>query len=276
MDDINDFLIDRKTEERFARLMKGALKKNRYTAEKRSKDYYMVSDGRDTVGVDISREKYSFAKNRDPACVEKLMERIRREFYILSRLVSFTNGQEFIRYTIMRSEEVGRDMIAEDFIGGLKKVICYTGDDVKARHIGEEYTKKWDVPREVLFSVADRNMCRLLRKTAFSESVLRDGSQAIRCLDFKAEGSDFTVALMMCADFRSYISAHLSPKFLVAVPSKDTIIVMSEVTNDVLERLGAVIVSEFRFASRPLTTDIFLYTAAGVEIAGHFSEVMGE
>lgn len=276
MEDINEFLIDRKTEDRFNRLFRNALKKNKYTARKCSKDYYIVSDGADSLGFDISQEKYSFAKSRDQECVESLLERIAREFYILSRLVSFTNGQEFIRYTIMRGEEIGRDMIAEDFIGDLKKVICYTGDDVKARHIGEEYIKKWDVPREVLFSVADRNMCRLLRKTAFTESVMSDGSQSISCLDFKAEGSDFTVALMMCADFRSYISAHLSPKFLVAVPSKDTIIVMSEVTNDVLERLGTAIVGEFRFASRPLTTDIFLYSSAGVEVAGHFSEVMGE
>ncbi len=273
MEDINEFLIDKKTEERFNRLFRSALKKNRYTAQKRSKDYYTVSDGTDSLGFDISEEKYSYAKSRDPEWADRLLERIAREFYILSRLVSFTNGQEFIRYTIMREEEIGRDMIAEDFMGGLKKVICYTGDDVKARPVGEDYIKKWDVPKEVLFSVADRNMCRLLRKTAFTESVMSDGSQEIRCLDFKAEGSDFTVALMMCADFRSYISARLSPKFLVAVPSKDTIIVMSEVTNDVLERLGTAIVGEFRFASRPLTTDIFLYSSAGVEVAGHFSEV---
>ncbi|MCM1577688.1 MAG: hypothetical protein NC078_02660 [Ruminococcus sp.] len=275
MEDINEFLIDKRTEDRFNRLFAGALKKNKYTAQKRSKDYYTVSDGAESLGFDISEEKFNYAKSRDPEWVQRLLERVTREFYILSRLVSFTNGQEFIRYTIMRGEEVGRDMIAEDFMGGLKKVVCYTGDDVKARHIGEEYIKKWDVPKEVLFSVADRNMCRLLRKTAFTESVMSDGSRSVRCLDFKAEGNDFTVALMMCADFRSYISARLSPKFLVAVPSKDTIIVMSEVTNDVVERLGTAIVSEFRFASRPLTTDIFLYSSAGVEVAGHFAETDG-
>lgn len=276
MDDLSELLIDAKTDEKFNRLFRNTLKKNRLSVEKRgSRDYYIITDGRESLGFDVSSEKYEYAKNRSADAADRLVERIKRDFGILTRLVSFTNGQEFLRYTIMRSEEIGKNMISDDFMGNLKKVMCYTGDNVNARILDDSYMKKWDVPKEVLFSVADRNMCRLLKKTEFAESSINVGS-GIRCLDFKAEGNDFTVALMMCADFRDYISEKLSHRFLVAAPSKDTIIVLSEVTNDVLEHLGTAIVSEYRWASRPLTTDIFLYTSAGVEIAGHFSEIEAE
>lgn len=272
MDELRDLLIDPKTDEKFNRLFRSSLKKNKLTVKSRgSRDYYIVTDGNESLGFDISAEKYDYAKNRSNSACEKLMERVNRDFYILSRLVSFTNGQEFLRYTIMRSEEIGPDMICDDFMGCLKKVICFTGDNVHARILSESYMKRWDVPKEVLFSVADRNMCRLLRKAEYTESSLNAGN-AIRCLDFKAEGNDFTVALMMCSDFRDYISEHLSSRFLAAVPSKDTMLVLSEVTNDVLERLGTAIVSEYRWASRPLTTDIFHFSSAGIAIAGHFAE----
>lgn len=273
MNDLSEVLVDPRSDEKFNRLFRNTLKKNHLAVEKRSsRDYYIITDGKDSLGFDISAEKYDFVKNRSAAAAGRLVEKVKRDFNILERLVSFTNGQEFLRYTVMRGEEIGRGMISENFMGNINKVVCYTADDVSCRILDESYMKKWDVPREVLFSVADRNMCRLLKKTEYAESVINAGEE-IRCLDFKAEGSDLTVALMMCADFRDYISSLLSPKFLVAAPSKDSLIVLSEVTNNVLERLGSAIVGEYRWASKPLTTDIFLYTSQGVQTAGHFSEV---
>ncbi len=276
MDDLSKLLVDPKSEEKFNRLFRNQLKKSRLLVEKRaSRDYYIVTDGKDSLGFDVSAEKYDFVRSKSPEAADRLIERIKRDFYIHERMVSFTNGQEFLRYTVMRSEEIGRGMIADSFIGNLRKVVCYTGDNVHSRILDEGYMKKWDVPKEVLFSVADRNMCRLLTKTEFSESMINSGS-GIRCLDFKAEGNDFIVALMMCSGFREYISQRLTPRFLAAVPSKDTLLVLSEITNDVLERLGTAIVSEYRFASRPLTTDILHFSSSGVEIAGHFSEIETE
>lgn len=273
MDDLSEFLIDKKTEEKFRRIFKVVLKRNRLSIIKFINDYYTVSNGTDQLDFDVSAEKYSFAKTRDTAIAEKLCERINYEFHILSRLVSFTNGQEFLRYTIMRSEEISDGMICEDFMGNLKKVMCFTADNFKARILDISYMKKWDVPKEVLFSVADRNMCRMLGKAEYSERAI-DEAGKIRCLEFKAEGSDFAAALIMCADFRDFVSTRLSPRFLAAVPSKDSVMVLSEVTNDILERLGTAIVGEYRWASRPLTTDVFLYTSFGTEIAGHFSETL--
>ncbi|MBP1547729.1 MAG: hypothetical protein J6A37_14180 [Oscillospiraceae bacterium] len=275
MDELSELLIDNRTDEKFNRLFRNALKKNKFSVEKRgSRDYYTVTDGSASLGFDVSAEKYEFARSRSSASVTELIERVKRDFYILERMVSFTNGQEFIRFTVMREEEIGKGMISDSFMGSLKRVICYTGDNIRSRPLPEEYMKKWDVPKEVLFSVADRNMCRLLKNAEYTESPL-DSTGAIRCLDFKAEGSDFTVALMMCSDFRNHISRVLGHRFLVAAPSKDTMLALSEVTNDVVERLGTAIVGEYRFATRPLTTDVFHFSSSGVKIAGHFSEVDG-
>ena len=108
------------------------------------------------------------------------------------------------------------------------------------------------VPKEVLFSVADRNMCRMLAKAEYTEKKISCGID-INCLDFKAEGNDFTVALMMCSDFREFISSKIGSRFLAAAPSKNTLLVLSEVTNDVLERLGTAIHCRPFFGNRRIT-----------------------
>lgn len=275
MDDLSELLIDSRTDERFNRLFRSVLKKNKLSVTKRgSKDYYIITDGEETLGFDISAEKYTFAVTKDPETADRLVERIIKDFGILTRLVSFTNGQEFLRFTLMRSEEIGKNMIAEPFIGNLKKVMCYTGDNITARILDVSYMKKWDVPREVMFSVADRNMCRLLRKTDYSEGAVK--SADAKYLDFKAEGNDFTAALIMCSDFHDHIAEKMGERFLVAVPSKDSMLVMSEIGEDMLDRIGSVIAGEYRWTSRPLTTDIFLYTPAGIKTVGHISEIEAE
>ena len=126
----------------------------------------------------------------------------------------------------MRREEIGKGMVYDNFMGNLRRVICYTGDNVSARILDESYMKKWDVPKEVLFSVADRNMCRMLAKAEYTEKKISCGID-INCLDFKAEGNDFTVALMMCSDFREFISSKIGSRFLAAAPSKNTLLVLS-------------------------------------------------
>ncbi|MGN0666286.1 MAG: hypothetical protein ACI4KF_07140 [Huintestinicola sp.] len=275
MENLSDLLIDPKTAEKFNRLFRSSLKKHKLYVDRRMSDnYYRVTDGETVLGFDITKSRYKYAKTRSIEDITELTDKVRREFEVLERMVSFTNGQEFLRFTVMRSQEVTRDMISEDFLGNLKKVICYSQDNVTCRILDTGYMKKWEVPREVLFSVADRNMCRILRKTKFGENVIRDSKNGsgIRCLEFKAEGNDLTAAMLMCSDFRNYIADILSPKFLVAVPSKDCMLVLSEVTNNILETLGTAIVNEYQWSPCPLTTDIFLYTSNGVQVAGHFSE----
>lgn len=275
MEDLSELLIDPRTAEKFNRLFRNALKKHKLYVDRRlTEDYYNVTDGKTVLGFDTSKTKYKFAKSKDPNDINLLIEKIIKDFDILERMVSFTNGQEFLRFTIMRAGEVTKNMISEDFLGNLKKVICYTSDNVTARILDESYIKKWEVPREVMFSVADRNMCRMLKKTEFSENLINDSKNGsgIRCLEFRADGNDMIVAMLMCSDFRNYISDILSPKFLVAAPSKDGMLVLSEVTNNILENLGAAIVNEYQWSSCPLTTDIFLYTSSGIQVAGHFSE----
>ncbi len=277
MKDIGDLLIDSRTDDKFDRLIRGVLKKNKYTVVKRSsKDYYYIAnESGETLGFDVSTEKFTFARNKSPDAADRLMERIGKNFGILERLVSFTNAQEFLRFTVMRNGELGKGMIAEPFIGELNKVMCYTADNVTACILNEKYMKKWDVPREVLFSVADHNMCRLLRRTEFSEEQISSAPD-IRYLDFKAEGNDFTAALIMCSAFHDHIAGKLGTRFLAAVPSKDSMTVMTEVNGERLARLGAAAAGEYRFAVRPLTADIFLYTSAGMQVAGHFSEIDAE
>ncbi len=184
-----------------------------------------------------------------------------------SRMVSFTNGQAFLRFVVMREKDVTEDMLYADFIPGLKKVIVYTADDCIIRRMTDSIFKRWGVPREVVFSVSDRNMCRLLNKAEIKETTLGDG---IKAIEFELPSKSFSTAMMMCADFRKTVYKYMGAKFLVVAPSNENMLILENITNNILEGLGSVIVSEYKKAKSPLTTDVMLFTPNGIQIAGTF------
>ncbi|MCC8043557.1 MAG: hypothetical protein LIO69_08665 [Oscillospiraceae bacterium] len=276
MNNLNDYsklLLDDRTEERFNRLLCTALKKQRLNIDRRlSADYCSITDGEHALSFDTSSFKYSYAKTLSQDVIGEFVDKVILDFEILERMVSFTNGQEFLRFSLINSTEINDSMIYDDFIGDMKRVICYSSDNITARHLDISYLEKWDVPREVVFSVADRNMCRMLQKTEYTKTELPAGRTTVSCLEFKSKGSDLLAALMSCSDFWDYIAPMLSQKFLAAAPTRDNMILLGAVNRSVLGSLGKAVSKEYSWAARPLSADVLLFSSAGVEIAGNFKK----
>ena len=80
----------------------------------------------------------------------------------------------------------------------------------------------------------------------------------------------------MCNEFRTAVYEKLGAKFLVVAPSRENLLVLKNITNNILEGLGTVILSEYRKAKNPLTTDVLLFTPQEIQVAGRFSIGRGE
>ncbi len=233
------------------------------------RNVYEIANGTASFRFDTTKARTSFEKNPTDEKLAKISRRLEKEVATKSRMISFTNGQEFLRLMLMREADVKRQMISADFVEGLKKVVVYTPDDETIFYLDEATLKRWSVPKEVVFSVADRNMCRLLSKAEINEEELAKGLIA---LEIKTTAEVFGSALMLCNDFHSTVRNKFGDKFLVVAPSRENLLVLKNLTNDVMKGLGTVVLSEYKKAKNPLTTDMLLFTQNEVTIAGHFSK----
>ncbi len=257
------------TKNQFEAELKNALKRHNFDiAGKTSGSVYEIRCGTAVFSVDINDSKQRYENCRSESELSDIILQIENKCVIESKMVSFTNGQTLLRFLIMRSEEIEKGYISEDFIGGLKKVIVYTSDDNSLNFLDESYLKKWGVPREVLFSVADRNMCRLLERAEINESSLGENVKAV---EFILPSKELCVSLIMCNEFKKTVYKNLGSKFLVVAPSRENLLILENVTNNILEGLGTVILNEYRKAKHPLTTDVLLFTPQDIEIIGRFS-----
>ncbi len=260
--------------DKFESSFRTALKNRRFDIVSKNEDgSYEVTNGTAVFTVDAGEARASYEKNRSDEELERLISRLEHDCLTKGRMVSFTNGQEFLRLLIMRDKDVDGTMISVDFVEGLKKVAVYTPDDEIIHFLDEDTLKRWGVPREVVFSVADRNMCKMLSKAEIKEETLTGG---IKALDFKVSAPAFCSSLIMCNEFRSAVYGQLGSKFLVVAPSRENLLALKNITNDILEGLGTVILSEYRKAKNPLTTDVLLFTSQEIQVAGRFSIGKGD
>lgn len=257
------------TRDKFEISFKNALKRqNFFVSSKENDSFSYISNGSVTFRLDMDEARRIFDKTGSEFELDRLMIRLEKDSAAKDRMVSFTNGQEFLRLMLMREQDVTPDMVSADFVGGLKKVAVYTPDDEMIHNLDEATLKRWGVPREVVFSVADRNMCRILSKAEISEETL---GGSIKALDFKIRSPAFCSSLILCNEFRSAVYDRLGAKFLVVAPSRESLLVLKNITNDILEGLGTVILNEYKKAKNPLTTDVLLFTPQSIQTAGRFS-----
>lgn len=255
--------------DKFDSELKNALKRQNFTvSNKLDNGAYEITNGSASFKIDTGEARRVYEKSHSDEALDSFIRQLEKECDMESRMVSFTNGQAFLRFVVMRSKDVKSNMVSVDFVDGLKKVVVYTCDDLQLHFLEESCIKRWAVPKEVLFSVADRNMCRLLDKAEINHSELAEGVMA---LEFNLPSKRLATALMMCNDFRRVIYKHMGAKFLVVAPSEESLLVLENITNNILESLGNVIVKEYKKSEFPLTTDVMLFTQNNIQIAGRFS-----
>lgn len=251
--------------DRLTKELKNVLKRLGMKIVSRNGDVFEITDNHVTFKADMSG--YRDLENVSACTIENLILRLQKEAEAETRMVSFTNGQEFLRYILLPEEEVTEHMVSADFAAGLKKVVVCTVDDMHIKLFDEKYLQRWAVPKEVAVSAADKNMCRLMDSCEFIETELRSDLKAV---EIEPKYPVFTAAFVACNNFRLKMSGLLGETYIVLAPSASSVIALENLTRDVAEEIGRAVVKEYNAAERPLTTAALVFDKAGVTQAGRF------
>lgn len=252
--------------DRLTKELKNVLKRLGMKIVSRNGDVFEITDNHFTFKADMSG--YRDFEDISADELEDIVVRLQKEAEAESRMVSFTNGQAFLRYILLPEEEVTEHMVSADFAAGLKKVVVCTVDDVHIKLFDEKYLLRWAVPKEVAVSAADKNMCRLMDSCEFVETGLRTDLKAV---EIEPKYPVFTAAFIACNNFRAKMSKLLGEKYIVLAPSSSSVIALENLTKDVADEIGRAVVKEYRTAERPLTTAALVFDQSSISEAGKFT-----
>lgn len=259
------FFIKDKFYREFKKLLS---QKNFQISRKIEEDVYEITSGTVTFTVDVRDARRDFEYGRNSKTLEFLISTIELDFTSKYKLVSFNNAQPCLRVLLMRSEDVSENYISMDFLGDIKKVVAFSTDNNTVYPLNSEYLKKWGIPKDVLFNVGDKNMCDVLREGSISVSTI---AGQIRVIEFNSVNEKLRASVLSCSSFRKVVSEKLGPKFLVVIPSSESILAVEDVRNDIIETFGPIVMQEFQKSRNKLSTDVYLFTSTGISVTGKFS-----
>lgn len=230
-------------------------------------DIYEVINGAMSFNIDVKAARRDYEYSRNTKLLDELLETLELDFAAKYKLSVFHNAQRFLRLILMREEDVNESLIYTDFADNLKQVIAFTTDDKTVYPLNNAYLRKWSTPKDVLFSVADKNMCELFRKT---ELRLSEIAGKIKVVEFVTEYPALCASMMLCSDFTETVSSKLGARFLLVAPSSESLLAVEDVTNDIVETLGPVVIEEYKKSTHRLSTNVYLFSRTGITIAGRF------
>ncbi len=232
-----------------------------------SPDVYEVINGAMSFNLDTRAARLEYESSKSTETLEDILRTLELDFAAKYKLSVFHNAQRFLRLLIMREEDINEGCIYTDYVDNLKKVIAFTTDDKKVYPLNNAYLKKWGVPKDVLFSVADRNMCDIFRKTELRVSEITGN---IKVMEFNTDKTTLCASLILCSEFRRVVSDKLGARFLLVAPSLEKLLAVEDVTNNIIESFGPVVTEEYMKSENKLSTNVYLFSQSGITVAGRF------
>ena len=254
--------------DRFYIIFKNTLKKRNFeVGRKIADDVYEITSGNISFNIDVCDARRDYEYSNNISTLENLLLQLELDFTAKYKLVSFQNAQSCLRLLLMCEENIGEDCISTDFMNNVKKIVAFTTDNQNICPLSATYIKKWGIPRDVLFAVADRNMCEILRKIDLYVSTI---AGKIKVIEFPIENAKLRSALMLSSNFKKLISDKLGARFLLIAPSSESMLAVEDVTNNIIESFGPVVLDEYRKSVNKLFTEVLLFSPTGMSVAGKF------
>lgn len=157
------------------------------------------------------------------------------------------------------------DAITSVVTSEIRRVLTLTDkDETKITWVSSRMCDDWGVTTKQATSAAAANQNRLL-----------DGIQLeIGDVDGHALGmvpieSPYKASVIFAGNFKKLVEPMLGWPVLVVVPCRDFIYVMAD-NSPILQKLGSVVVNEFRNSGYPITTEVLRITDEGIEAIGKY------
>jgi hypothetical protein len=140
-------------------------------------------------------------------------------------------------------------------------------DETKIMLLAPETLARWSLTEREAWDGAGRRMDALLAKTP----VVVDEVAGSR-LGMLATDSVFKSSLIAAPSLRHIVEPALGWPLLAVAPCRDFVYLLPDDAQDLLGRLGGVVVREFNTSPYPLSPEVFRISDHGIQAIGRFGD----
>ena len=160
-----------------------------------------------------------------------------------------------------------KDFLHSKITDEFSKVYVYSGQD-KLTWITADDLKKWNISTADLDKQANSNADKLLSLTSISYDTIENRKLGL----IEVKHTSLKAALLFAPTMKEKVKKDFGFPFYAVIPVRDFCYIFSEKDYDFLsDKIGQVVVDEYKKSGYPITTEILKFTDKGVEAVGQYS-----
>jgi hypothetical protein len=225
--------------------------------------YYIIDRNSLTCKINLENLSRDYAQDRDPERVVHFVNAI------LSQMErpEWTEAEGRIRWQAEPGDhdfgEVLRDAVSDSAVLVL---VVASADDTQLRWLILEDLAHWGKTEEELWETAAGNMAQILRDA----TIETDDIDGHKLGMIATEHVDSKAALLFAPNLKEIVEPVMGWPIYAVMPCRDFVYIINKESEELLGRLGSVVVREYRESGYPVTTEIFEITEESVRAIGSY------
>lgn len=223
-----------------------------------------ISQGETTLKVSLDNVRKNYERDKDTSHISDLVQTL--VSYSIDLPSKWTDVKNDIYISLFPNDYEFNDFLHDKITDEFSKVYVHSGQD-KLTWITADDLKKWNITVADLDKQANTNADKLLSVTPISFDTIENRKLGL----IEVEHTSLKAALLFAPTMKEKVKKDFGFPFYEVIPVRDFCYIFSEKDFDFFSnRIGQVVVDEYKKSGYPITTEILKFTDKGVEAVGQY------
>lgn len=216
-----------------------------------------------TLTINFENIQRNYLRTKDPQIISDFVEQV------MSAFKPFPEWEIAKDHLLMLAEPEDSDLehiVCVQVTDTICKVLEYFDEDGgRLIWLNESQLARWNVTREEALEAAALNMAKLMEETKIRTSEV----QGMKLGMFSTAIAEFKASLIFAPNFKEKVAETIGWPVFAVLPTRDFIYVFAEKDQNLIHKIGPVVIEEYTQAGYPLSKDVFHISDVGIlSIAG--------
>ncbi len=224
-----------------------------------------ISQDELTLEISLDNVRRNYERDKDKSHISGLVQILTSHSIELP--INWTEAKEEIYISLFPNDNDFNDCLHTKITDEFSKVYVHSGQD-KFTWITKEDLEKWKITETELDKQANNNADKLLEKTSITFDTIENRKLGL----IEVEHATLKGALLFAPTMKDKVKKDFGFPFYAVIPVRDFCYIFSEKDFAFFsERIGKIVLEEYKQSGYPITTEILKFTDKGVKAVGQYS-----
>lgn len=223
-----------------------------------------ISKGDWKLKISLDNVRRNYARDKDTSYISDLVQTAANSTIEIPE--NWIDAKNDIYISLFPNDNDFKDYLNKKITDDISKVYIHIGNN-KLTWLTKDNLTKWNISEVELDTQASINADKLLQQTLISFDTIENRKIGlINTSDTYLKG-----ALLFAPAMKEKVKADLGFPFYAVIPVRDFCYIFSDKDYDFFSnRIGRIVVDEYKQSGYPITTEILKFTEKGVEAVGKY------